>query len=1249
MKKLLFGFLFLVVGLIAAVLVAPNFINWNEYRDVITDEVNAATGFNLEIRGDIKISILPAPALLINQVHVANIEGAAKADMLAVDSFEVRVALAPLLGGQLQIRSVKLVKPILSLEVLSDGRTNMAFKIPGKVPEKKSSAAQATKKDNTPLPFGSLTGQANGGSGDMAVQVDNFVIEKGAVFYRDDTKGQVESIENLNGRFALASLSGPMESSGSAVIRGVPMSFAASAGTLVQGRTLPFNFGLKIIPGETNFQFSGALTRLNEKPQVKGKLKVDGQNLAAFVAAIAGGTNLPEKLALPFGADAVIAGDSSGGDLSDLMLKLNGTQGSGKIAVKLGEATDVNIQMAVNKLDIDALLAPPKADVKSKAQKKPKNKKASKAISPIAKTLGTRRKKSNDAPFSLKSLPENLNVGLNLSIAAITYKDAVIRQAKINSALANREVTISQASALLPGSTDVALFGFVSEAGEAKTNRPTFDGNVDMATNDLRGLLNWVGIDVSNIAKDRLRKLTFGGKIVADAKAASLKEIAVNIDGSKIKGAANIAFRKRPSFGVNLSIDRFNLDAYLPQGTAGGKAKPAAKLTDSKAKPPVAKSSPASTPPLNPPPNPLAALAPLGEFDANIAVDLKSLTVQEVSIKGLHLDANIFDGTLKLKQFRTANAAGMTVNVSGIIDGLKKSPGKSPGKSRGPIDPAFKNFKFNLRGKSLARLFSLAKITPPVSARQLGAVRLSGTLNGKPHTLNVTTNTAMLGGKFTLNGAVKPLTASPSVDGQFSANHPNLIKLLRRLGSTYRPAGTIKSGINLRGRIAGNEQLMAFSNLTGKAAGITLQGSAAMDLSRARPNINANLKTSPIVIDDLLPAKRSAFLNQKLREFEHALNNTLLVPASFSGVPRDLKMRDPYINVAAKSGAPWTNDPIDISFLKSFDGNIQLQSDSLRFQKYLVSSVNLASSLASGVFDLQRLTGKAYGGDIKIDGRAIAGDKRNQFQTRFNIAGFDAGTLLKSLGTKGFRRGALDVVGEFRTLGRSNADLVAALGGGGTISVRGLDISSAARRGSALSGIAGLFLSLNQFGSTLTRGKATSRTADFRTSFRMAKGVARFEDMSLASGMGTGSAKGMVDLPNWQISTTGEIELSQNILAQVLLRNSNKKPVLPFKISGRLDNPKVKLETAALTKGGIRLPGSIGKKLDKLRKKKGVGAILDQIFPQAKSGSAGSSGPPSSGAPPPQSPPPQQAPPQQQQQKPKVEDFLKGILKGLGR
>jgi hypothetical protein len=280
---------------------------------------------------------------------------------------------------------------------------------------------------------------------------------------------------------------------------------------------------------------------------------------------------------------------------------------------------------------------------------------------------------------------------------------------------------------------------------------------------------------------------------------------------------------------------------------------PAAKKVAPK---PDSKTAVKRTPPAGPI-NPLAGLAALGDFDANVKVRLKALTFKEVPIRGLSLEAQLFDGQLKLTEFRTANAAGLALNVSGNIKDLRKS--------KGVVDPSFDNFKFNIRGKSLAKLLSLAKITPPISPRQIGPVRLSGSLNGKPRALKVTPNTSMLGGKFTLNGLVEPLRPAPRVDGQFSASPPSLIKLVRKFGSTYQPRKKNFGSVNLRGSLKGDAQKMLFSSLSGSAAGITVQGSAATDLSGARPKITADLKTSPIVIDDILPTKQTAFLDQKLR------------------------------------------------------------------------------------------------------------------------------------------------------------------------------------------------------------------------------------------------------------------------------------------------------------------------------------------------------------------------------------------------
>jgi hypothetical protein len=1245
LKKVLFGFLFTMVGLIGAILVVPNFIDWNEYREIITSKIYAATGLNLEIRGDITINILPSPLLRINDVHVANIEGAATADTLSVESFEVHVALAPLLGRQLHISSIKLLRPVLSLEILPDSRTNMTIKTPTVIQPNSSTSNPSNSNSSTSNPFGFLLGE--GGIGPRSFRLDNFVVEKGLISYRDDTKGQIETIKDLNGRFAMASLYGPMESRGSGVVRGIPISFSVAAGAVVQGRTLPFKFNLESAPGDARLTFSGALTRLDKNPYVKGKLNITGKNFEALLSAFSGGASLPKGLARPFSALGTLAGDKMGGTVSNLMVELNGTQGAGKISVNFEDVTNLNVQMAISKFDLDAFLTPKiiskKRDNKevSQDEKKLVYQDTGKILrSPMAKTS-----RSSVPLFSLKSLPKNISATINISVGAIVFNKSSIRQAKINAVYEDQEITISQASALLPGSTDVGLQGTIFNI--QNTNIPRFNGTVDLTSNSSRKLVSWLGANVADIPNDRLRKLTINSKVLADFNGASLNDVAIQIDGSKMVGTSNIVFSSRPSFGVDFQIDRFNVDKYFPKQAAIEKFPPKTNLNKKGALSPTALGS---DPVLNSTPNPLSSRAVFGNYNANIKLRLNALTLSGVPIRGLSLSAKMFDGALTLAEFKTADAAGLAVDMSGNILDLKKSTNG--------INPRFENFKFNINGKSLTRLFSFLTISPPIPPRQLGRAKLYGTVSGNAKALKVTTKASILGGEITFSGLVQLLHQRPRVDGQFSVLHPSLINLSKRLGSSYRPTKKNIGGLDIKGSLKGDIENIVFPDLLGKAAGISIAGMVGTDFSGTKPKLKVNIKTTPIVIDDFLPVKQTAFFKQPWQNLEHALMRNfgfmpLLIKASYTGLPRNMKIRPFLVKTAVKGntpGSPWTEGPINLAYLKSFDGDIQLRSESLKFGKYQIDNVDMVGLLTDGVLDLQGLTGKAYDGTIKIDGRIIAARNTtlvgNQYQTRFKVAQVNMGKLLNSLGTRGFKGGALDFIGEFRGIGSSTVDLVKGLGGGGTISIRELDISSAAKKGSVLSGFANLFLSLQKFGGMLTGGKTRSKNADFNTSFRMVKGIASFEDMTLKTGLGSGAAKGFIDFPNWQINSSGEMQLSQNIMAQILLKSSASKPILPFRISGILSNPKVKLETAALTKGGIRLPGSFGNKLKELRKKKGVGELLNQIFPQTNSRGARSGS--SSGTPATPSTSSEQAP-QQKQKTPKVEDFLKGILKGLGR
>ena len=75
MKKLGFALLGLLVLLIAAVLVGPSFVDWNEHKGRFTAEVRELTGREIAIDGDISLSLLPTPALSAAKVRFANAEG----------------------------------------------------------------------------------------------------------------------------------------------------------------------------------------------------------------------------------------------------------------------------------------------------------------------------------------------------------------------------------------------------------------------------------------------------------------------------------------------------------------------------------------------------------------------------------------------------------------------------------------------------------------------------------------------------------------------------------------------------------------------------------------------------------------------------------------------------------------------------------------------------------------------------------------------------------------------------------------------------------------------------------------------------------------------------------------------------------------------------------------------------------------------------------------------------------------------
>ena len=100
-----------------------------------------------------------------------------------------------------------------------------------------------------------------------------------------------------------------------------------------------------------------------------------------------------------------------------------------------------------------------------------------------------------------------------------------------------------------------------------------------------------------------------------------------------------------------------------------------------------------------------------------------------MKISNVKIDSKLQNGTLKLKDLRASNLAGLEASMAGDLTGINSVGGV--------VDPYFRDFKIKIRGKSLKRFFKLMKIRSPIDPGKLGAVALMGTFNGKPQNLAV--------------------------------------------------------------------------------------------------------------------------------------------------------------------------------------------------------------------------------------------------------------------------------------------------------------------------------------------------------------------------------------------------------------------------------------------------------------------------------------------------------------------------------
>ena len=265
--KVLAGIGILLAVLIVGIVIAISTIDVNTLVGPVKDRVKAATGRELTIGGDSRLTLSLQPKLLLKDVALSNAPWGSAPKLLTAQRLEVEFALLPLLSRRFELIEVALVGPIISLEIDNAGRKNWS-------PE-------------SAVP----SGPTNAGAGPApAVSIGSLVVSEGTLTFRDGTNTPTRvAIERLSlrARDAVA----PIKADFRGQVAGVALSVDGSLGSLqdlLQARAA--------YPIQIKGEVAGQKSALTAKVQVDGKnvildeldMKMGANALAGKLSVIVG-------------------------------------------------------------------------------------------------------------------------------------------------------------------------------------------------------------------------------------------------------------------------------------------------------------------------------------------------------------------------------------------------------------------------------------------------------------------------------------------------------------------------------------------------------------------------------------------------------------------------------------------------------------------------------------------------------------------------------------------------------------------------------------------------------------------------------------------------------------------------------------------------------------------------------------------------------------------------------------------------
>lgn len=1131
-----------VAVIVGGLLVAPSFMDWSKLEALAKAEIIKKTGYTLDIQGDLSLGLLPLPHLEATKVVIIKpVKGHEASPFLKVDSLNIAVELIPLLGGQVNVSSVRLDGPDVRLLTYRDGTDNW-----------KPVLADADKKPEIDQITGAPVDTANDADAQQSISLSHMALKDAHIAIEDEKTGQIQTITIPDLTLKADSLEGPFDVEGRVGVGSVMYTVDASTGGYQDKESMTAQVKIVDDGGRANLSWSGVLAT-KPKMEAQGELALVFSDVRSLFADMGMATNLPA-----FKENINLKGMVTAGP--DKLLFTNAALTSGDVnlnlkAEVLGIGTpdqSVDVFAETTKImDFDSIL-------KTATQIKDASTKDTPATT--APTTKQAQAKLDTARLALLpdviSVPRNLNARMRLSVNGVRYNGENTGAISVDAGFANGVGDAKIMIAALPGGGDASLTAKLAGAqSETKGDQlrllnPSVNANVAATVSSLKKVTaDWLKL-VPASAFDNIdmpRALSVNGTMVVRGPQAIVTFDPLSLGETKLAGTLRYTNKDKPQLETALKAGILNIAGKNGAGASGASA-----VSDAGAAAPAKMDIDGIKVPNLP-------------FDLTYDLGVERIQYGSLPIDNAHV-AGTFKGQALVISDATAALPDGTFSLKGGVDNLSDLSGLV-------VDAALqtKNVEAlveSLTGKPLSAPVIMGALDATVKAKgKIGALQTDARVQSRGFTASVS---GLLGDV----GA----GALPS-DLSVRIQHANLAQALETLVPNYRAANTLRAPLDIAAKLNMSDKIYNVTDINAALGSTQLAGSLKADMSGAKPSVIGEFTSTMLALGDLLGVESKGAKGKNT-----PTSTTTTIQATPSG-----------------SAAQWSRDALNTGWMRSANLDLGVSAKTLTYGAWVLNDVELKTVLKDGDLSVAPLKAQLSDGSLDITVKASA--KQDRAPLSVSLKGsadsVDIGDFVKTLMSqqKAVANGKATIQFDGAGSGISSAALVSSIQGTVNVkavkpTVEGMDIDQIAKN--LVEAFDGGWKDVLSSG--LTEGFSSGQTQflDIDHTFKVSEGNMPVEGLTLktVSGNATLVSSGFVNFARWAMDINNQIQVTQ----------PKDMPVLGMRLYGPLNAPQKTVNSQALEslvqkKLGGQVQKLVGDKLGEKLKDPAISGVINQLAP----------------------------------------------------